>query len=397
MGASGFGIYSYVIACVTLIGLPLQAGLPTLTTREVASFKASNNYRAIKGLIWRSLQLLTMISGLVVCLALFLTVLTILPISEPHQPLLILGAALMSLTAWTGFFGAALIGSGRLIAGQLPEAAIRPVFFILFVAILAVICQLDLTPQLVLSCAVAAAFIAALFAAIRFFGEYGFSLRGLTPGYETRRWLRSLIPLAFFGVTTTLLAQTDILLLGVFSTTSTVGVYKVSVVGSSLVAFGLNVINTVNAPQYAALSAKDDRSGIESLAFNAARLATAFAVTLFAAYLILGGDMLMLVFGAEYVGALSMMIILAMAQVVNCFTGSAGLILNSMNMEGRAATAVAVAAGLNVVLNLVLIPRFGANGAAIATGISLAVSNALMWYSIKTKLGIDVSAWPLVR
>ncbi|MEM7278565.1 MAG: polysaccharide biosynthesis C-terminal domain-containing protein [Pseudomonadota bacterium] len=397
MGTSGFGVYAYVIACVTLIGLPLQAGLPTLITREVAGLNAVDDRKTVTGLVWRALQFLSIISAVVFCIALFTSGLQSLPVSAQHRSLFLAGGALIVLAAWTGFFGAALIGSGKLIAGQLPDAAIRPALFITFVATLALSGQMEATPSLVLHCAVAAASIAALIAAIRFYGEFRAQLRSLTPRYETQKWLNSMLPLAFFGVTTTLLTQTDLIILGIFNSAATVGVYKVSVVGSMLVAFGLSIVNTVNAPKYAARFTQKDNDGLETLAFDAARLATVFAVALFIVYLVFGAQILTIVFGDEYIGAYSVLIILAAAQLVNCFTGSVGLILNTTNSEGQAAKSLAVAAILNVALNLALIPRFGAIGAAIATGISLTVSNALMWFSVKTSIGINASAWPLIR
>jgi O-antigen/teichoic acid export membrane protein len=80
-------------------------------------------------------------------------------------------------------------------------------------------------------------------------------------------------------------------------------------------------------------------------------------------------------------------------QVLNAATGTAGYLLVMTHYERPAAVMFGLAAVLNVLLNLLLIPRFGMTGAAIASAIALVLLNALLAWGASTWL--RVLAWPL--
>jgi O-antigen/teichoic acid export membrane protein len=48
-----------------------------------------------------------------------------------------------------------------------------------------------------------------------------------------------------------------------------------------------------------------------------------------------------------------------------------------------------IAVILNIVLNVLLIPRFGANGASIATAVSLVASRILLSFQARRYLGVQ--------
>ena len=67
-----------------------------------------------------------------------------------------------------------------------------------------------------------------------------------------------------------------------------------------------------------------------------------------------------------------------------------------MTMTGnqRVFLLVYVFAGIiDVILNFILVPSLGMNGAAIASAVSLAVLNLTMYFIVKKKLQIKVSAF----
>ena len=92
------------------------------------------------------------------------------------------------------------------------------------------------------------------------------------------------------------------------------------------------------------------------------------------------------IFGPEFVVGSTALVIVALASLVNMATGPATTILvmagrSSWNM-GNAATATT----LNVILNVVLIPRFGITGAAVAWAVTILLQNLLpvaqIWRSL---------------
>ena len=97
--------------------------------------------------------------------------------------------------------------------------------------------------------------------------------------------------------------------------------------------------------------------------------------------LIAFGDDLLAVFGSDFGRGRLALTILVLGQVVNVAAGHVGVLMTMTGHEKRVAATVGASAACNAVLNLILIPRFGIDGAAAATAISLVLWNGvtLVW------------------
>jgi O-antigen/teichoic acid export membrane protein len=84
-------------------------------------------------------------------------------------------------------------------------------------------------------------------------------------------------------------------------------------------------------------------------------------------------------------GALPLQI-LVLSQVVVVGSGPLGTLLNMTGLTRVNSHNMMVAVALNVALNALLIPRFGATGAATATAISLIFSRLLLSYQVRRQL-----------
>jgi O-antigen/teichoic acid export membrane protein len=89
------------------------------------------------------------------------------------------------------------------------------------------------------------------------------------------------------------------------------------------------------------------------------------------------------------------LVILCVGQLVNATMGSVSAVLNMTGNERDAMRSVFISATVNVLLNLLLVPRWGAVGAAIATSTTLIVFNVMMWRLVRLRTGLDSS--PLFR
>jgi O-antigen/teichoic acid export membrane protein len=81
--------------------------------------------------------------------------------------------------------------------------------------------------------------------------------------------------------------------------------------------------------------------------------------------------------------------------VVNAFTGIVGYLMILTGRERQALAVFAGALALSVALNLFLIPRFGAPGAAISSSSATAAWNLAMLVYVRCTIGIDASALAL--
>jgi O-antigen/teichoic acid export membrane protein len=120
------------------------------------------------------------------------------------------------------------------------------------------------------------------------------------------------------------------------------------------------------------------------------------ALPAFAALALMGEPILAFLFGAEYGGSYLPLIVLALGQLLAALAGPVGLLLAMAGFEKDTARVMGLAAFVNVVLNLALIPRFGPAGAAAASVVTLAVSNIILWRQVHRRLGIESTALGLL-
>jgi O-antigen/teichoic acid export membrane protein len=93
-------------------------------------------------------------------------------------------------------------------------------------------------------------------------------------------------------------------------------------------------------------------------------------------------------FGSGFTSGSTSLAILAGGQFVNVVTGSVGFILMMCGYEKLMRNTILGIALLNMLLNFLLIPWFGVNGAAIATAVSLALMNLILVFIVYRKLKI---------
>lgn len=392
LGAEGYGIYSYALAIVGLLSLPAESGLPMLVMRETAKNMSLDRPKVVRGVwIWSGrvatgISLILLISGAIVVLAMGGGSLDV------RNWTLLLAFVLIPLLALGNLRGAALRGLERVLAGPLPEFVVRPVVYLTFLAVLAFAAE-QYTPAQAMGLHVVAAGLAFIVGAILLWRFAPTSVREASPTYEGRTWLRSALPLALITGMMTINGYSDIIMLGIFENDEVVGVYRVAVQVAALVSLGMEAVNMVIAPRFAKLYAQRDLSGLQRVAASSARIVFVSSVGAAVVYAIVGREFLDLVFGAEFIAAFVPSLILMSGGLVNSATGSTGYLLTMTGHERDEAKVVTVAAIVNVLLNLALIPFLGAVGAAIASAISYAVWRIWLWRYVRRRLGINSSAF----
>lgn len=392
LGAEGYGTYAFAWAFVTLLALPVQAGLPMLVVRETARGMTAGQPGLASGIWSWSLRTALFVSA-VVAVGGLAVLLAVYPRPLGQQAQTIAWAlALIPLIALGNIRGAALRGLGQVMAGQMPDLVVRPLALFGLLAGMTLAAG-GLTPQLAMALHVAAAVVAVLFGMALLARNVPPQVRAATPVYRSRQWLASTLPLALMAGMLVVNQNTDVLMLGLFRPTDEVGVYRVAAQLAVMGAFGLSAVNMVVGTSFARLHARGDLDELQRVVTRSARLVFGFSGVVTLLFVVFGAPLLAAVFGAEYVGAYTPLVILLVGQFVNAVTGSVGYLLNMTGHERDTAKGVAIAALLNVLLNIILIPRWGMNGAAIATAVSLITWNLLLWRAVRIRLGINSFAF----
>jgi O-antigen/teichoic acid export membrane protein len=178
-----------------------------------------------------------------------------------------------------------------------------------------------------------------------------------------------------------------IILLGIWGTAAQVGLYAAANRLAALVVFATMPVNRILAPKIATLWAESDHGAFHKLARQATWLMLAVSVPV-ALALVLMPDLMPRVFGEEFDSATSILMILALGQLLNAVTGPvrAMLVMSGHEKDHRQSS---MAGGLAIVITgVVLIPELQANGAALSAAAGLIVNNMAAAWLVWKRLGV---------
>jgi O-antigen/teichoic acid export membrane protein len=96
----------------------------------------------------------------------------------------------------------------------------------------------------------------------------------------------------------------------------------------------------------------------------------------------------MTLYGSAFSGAYPPLLVLMGGRLVSAAFGSVGVVLITVGRENDLLAGVGVGAGVNIVLNFLLIPPFGAMGAATATAVSIVAWNVVMGALVRKRTGL---------
>jgi O-antigen/teichoic acid export membrane protein len=390
LGPAGYGVYAYVFALIAILAVPAQFGLPGLVVRETAKAQATRDWPLMSGL-WRWTNTVAGTVSLALAAVAGLAAWALASrFAASELTTFAWGLLLVPLIVLGDLRGAALRGLHRVVAGQLPDMILRPGLLMLFVvAAVLVLPPGRLTAAYAMGLHALAAFVAFVGGALILRAARPAEVRAAKMRtYARSAWRQSVLPLAIMSGMQLIIQYTDILMLGLFRSADQVGIYRVVIQGGVLVVFGLQAVNMVVAPHFARLYRLGDTATLQRVATAGARASLLTALPVVLAFVFFGDFILRSVFGEPFAAGRTALAIIAVGQLVNAGVGSVGFLLNMTGHERDTARGMAVGALSNVVLNLVLIPPLGMNGAALATAVSMIIWNLLLWYFARRRLGI---------
>lgn len=392
LGPGDYGVYVYAYALITMLSVPARFGFPALIVRETARLEALRDWQSVKGLwLWANRATGVLTLGIVACAG--VVAYAVWGGQRSHTlGVFEWGLALIPLIALGSLRAASLRGLRRVVLGQLPEEIVRPALLVVFVIVIALVGGRHITPVEAMKLHVIAALLAFLLGAWMLNQARPQALsRCGPPRYEARRWILAVLPFAAMDGMFFINNQTDLILLGALSTAKDVGIYKVASQGAAFVALGFQALGMALMPHYAKLHALGERRRFGLLSAAGCLGGIICALPVFVAFLVFGRPILSQVFGIGYAAGYAVLVILSFAQLTNVCFGMPGRLMNAAGYEHMAAWGVLAGAACNVVLNVLLIPEFGSNGAAIATGVSLVLWNVVLWRMAYGQIGIDSS------
>lgn len=392
LGASGFGVYTYAFAWTQLLILAGTLGLDKLIVREVAIYQTKSDWSSVRGLLQWANQIVLIVS---VALALGAIVvawgLNMEANSEQFWAFCV-AMLLIPIAVLRNLRLSATRGLHQIVIGLVPELILAPLLLLVLTGSIYLILGDSLTAFWVVLMRVFAALITLAIGVKLLDLALPNAAKEATPRYQTKAWLSSALPFMFLGSLYIIKSRTDILMLGAIQGAKAAGIYFAVSRGAQLINFILGSVNTVLGPNIANLYAEGKIKQLQRVMTKSARLVLLIALPITAAMIGLGYWYLLL-FGKDFTQGQHALTILCVGQLAQTSAGSVGLLLNMTGNERFTFISNVAGTGLNVILNALLIPQWGVEGAALATTSTTILVNIINTLWVRQKLGIDCTAF----
>lgn len=387
LGAEGAGVYFLALTVTGIASVVGRIGLDKTLMRYVASFRSGGDWKGVH-VIHRKGLLLMAGASTAIALAIYIGA-EALATFVFQDPALIL--PLQYMACGVPFINAIVIYT-HLLKGlkKIPYAMLLQGFGVPLLSIplfLAVAGPYGVS-GIALAYA-AAAFVTAAFGYFLWWRSVPKSNTDKERVVTTRGILKSSMPLLWVASMHLVMKWTDTVMLGIWETSSVVGVYEVAYKTAILTTFVLIAVNSIAAPKFSELYSQGNMQELEKTARGATVLLIVASLPLVIP-LIVAPSWILSIFGREFTGGSTFLVILVIGQFVNVATGSVGYLLMMTGRETVMRNVVTVAGIANIVLNLILIPYYGGVGAAIATGSSIVIQNILAALFVYRELSISL-------
>ncbi|WP_156500608.1 lipopolysaccharide biosynthesis protein [Croceicoccus bisphenolivorans] len=393
LGVDGYGNYAMAISVLTLIGIPVQMGLPTLVLRETSTGSMTGRWGRVRGMwAWATKRIaVSALPSLFIGLAIAAAF-----CSQEAWLVALIGAPLVPLIALGRARDAALRGLHKIIWGQLSDAIGRPLLTFLLIAALWFFANGLVPVEQAMIVTVAAAAAAFVFGALLLRRHSPEAIWHARPEQDSVAWKNAILPLAALAGVQVASQNLGIVIVGALADPTSVALFKIAQSANSLVIVGLGMVAMIVGPRIASLHARGETAALQHLMATGAVFSLATMAPFVLILALWGNPILTALYGAGYSGAFPLLMVLLAGQCVNAFFGAVVTLLNMTGNERITLREMVAGTIVNLALTLALVPTHGAMGAAIASSIAMTVWNVMLWHRSRRVLGIDSTVFGFV-
>jgi O-antigen/teichoic acid export membrane protein len=386
MGTHEFGIYVYVWTWALLIGNIADAGLAFSAQKFVPEYSGRGAFDGLRGFIFGS-RLLTMAMATVLAGIAALAVMFSAPLFE-HAYLipLYLGCLCLPIYALSSVQDGIARCYNWTSVGQMPTFILRPILLLAMMA--AAYCLGYATnATTAILCSVASFWMIGIAQTVLLNRNLAVAVPQGPRTYEPRIWLSASLPIAMAVGFYVMLTYVDVIALQFFRPPEDVAHYHAASKTLTLVSFVYFSVTAATAHRFSAYHVAGERAALEMFLAQAIRWTFWPSLGMVVAVLAVGQPLLVL-FGPDFVAAYPLMFVLALGLLARASVGPAERLLSMLGEQRACAIAYAIAFATNLIACVLLIPRYGALGAAMATSIALFVESAQLFWINRKRLGL---------
>ena len=365
MGASELGIYVLAFSWCILLSTLSTGGFRIAAIRFIGEGLAGSGPGYIAGFVRRSTQITFGTSLVITSLGILILILL--------ESVSTFSAATVFMIALFGvpFFALLNLYSGfanalsRFPLSFMPISIFRPLLFLagiygVWLADQALDASLSMTINL------AALILVTVITAVLVRRLLKCEIADADLHYDTGNWVRTAMPLLLVGLFTGYFPSLMVIIAGPYLPSDQLAIYHVCFRVAMLISFGLVAVDAFTGPEMVKLLRGGDQQALQRAVNRITRLrfwAALLAVILMAA----AGRYVLGLFGDEFPAGYSVLLILAVAQLIQAGVGPVTRLVSLSGHQNRSILVFAAAILAAIITVAVFVPLLGPEGAAIAT------------------------------
>ncbi len=382
LGPADYGLLTLAVAIVGIGRTVSSFGLNAGIKRYIGYYSGKKDNSKISGLIFYSLKLVMLTSLIIASFIWFFS--SYIAVNLLHSPqlasILKIFAIVIPLNALIELIKSILLSFNKPVYSSGIEIIGEKSFSLLFtiIAILGGAKLYGVSIAYMLSYLVTMAIAIYLLE----FKVYA-SIRSNIKAYSGYKELLSFsLPLLFTGMLNLILGWSDTFMLGIFKESLFVGIYNIGFsLGYSLLLISRS-FEALSYPISANLLAQKKFSILKNTFQVITKWTFAMTFPLFLLIIFFSKDILRILFGYEYQAAAGVLIIISAGIFSASVFYAPVILLQTFKKTGYIFKITFISASINILLNLILIPLFGIEGAALSTAFSWNLTIILQYLKI---------------
>ena len=355
------GIYSLYVSIILIVSLPVTNGILSFILREVSIQK--KNLQKINHIASSFVVYTLIVAPITGVIGYYYFIYEVDSLDKNLISIAFLSSIILGINT---IRSSILKGFGYVFESELPDYFLRPLLLIIIFLIV------FLTQSKKVEFFILGYFISTLIALI--FGYYimlkyapYIRLSVLDFNLSSFEYYKQSIPFLFIGGLQIINSNIDIILLSKMGTLSEVAVYKVIYMLNKSLLFLATSIYLVISPKLAHYWDTENIGDIQRLVSKSTRFTTCIVLPVFCLYFFFSNDILSIFFGNEYTTGSKSLKLLAVGFLVSTLVGPAGELVIMAKHEKIMLKNRLYIMITNIVLDVLLIPIYGIEGAILAT------------------------------
>ncbi len=384
LGASVWGSFTIAYALLRMIGMVGSLGINTSIIRFLSEYRIKNDRYKIKSVISKIILLQSVI-GVILAGSIYIFS-SFIAGTIFNNPSLASGIRIISFAVPLFILIQSMAGALRGMSLIKEQAFVRETAIFLFAAIASftylTISRKEISPLFPHYLYAISTAITLIIALIIWFNKTKISITNFTEKNTNIKYiLKASLPMLLSSSMLFLMAWIDTLMLGVMDSESNVGIYNITIKVSQIMFIPFTAISALAAPKIGEYYVKKDFLALKKFVRSVTNMTFFTGLPIFLLIMIFPNFILSF-FGEGFSNGKFALYVLSIGVLFSISAGTVAIFLNMTNKQLIFQRIVVFATLINIVLNLVLIPRYSILGAAIANSFSLFLWNFISIYYI---------------